>query len=307
MSIVISSETKDLSPWISALKENLPEEEIITDKEITNPDEVVTAVVWNHRKDLFKEIPNVQHIASLGAGVDHILNDPFLPQDAFITRVISEHLTIPMSNYCIGAILFFQRKFDKYNQDKKNKIWDQEFNPERPKHVGIMGVGELGGDLASKLISLGFDVSGYSMTRKSIPGMKSFVENELDDFLESVNILVCMLPATSETKGILSKSLFHKLNEGSYLINVARGFHQVDEDIWEALNSGKLAGAFLDVFSEEPLPVDSKLWDHPNAYITPHIAVVTKIEAAIPRIAENHHRILSGMEPDSFVDKTKGY
>lgn len=307
MSLLIDSTTKELKPWVEALKLALPNEKVITLEELENPDEVVTAVVWNHHPDLFNKIPNVRHIASLGAGVDHILKDPYLPKDAFITRIISDYLSGPMSNYCLGAILYFDRKFDKYLADKKKKIWDQEFDPERHLTVGILGLGELGSVLARKLVMLDFRVSGMSITRKSIPGVESYVTGEMDEFLKSVNLLVCMLPATDKTKGILSYPLFSKMKKGSYLVNVARGEHQVDEDIIRALDEGYLEGAFLDVFPEEPLSDKSPLWEHPGVVVTPHIAVVTKIDAAVPIIAENHNRVVFGGEPEIVVDVSKGY
>ena len=307
MSILIDSQTKDLKPWIEALKQSLPHEEIITIEQLRDPEEVVTAVVWNHHPELFKKIPNVKHIASLGAGVDHILNDPNLPENVYITRIVSDYLSGPMSNYCIGAILYYNRKFDKYFSDKKNKIWDQEFDPERHLTVGILGLGELGGTLARKLVNLDFRVHGLSTSRKHIPGVESYVTSELDDFLRSINLLVCMLPATRETEGILSYDLFSRMNKGSYLINVARGEHQVDEDIIRALDEGFLTGAFLDVFPEEPLPQNSPLWNHAKTIITPHIAVVTKINAAVPLIVENHNKVIFGEEPETLVDIKKGY
>jgi glyoxylate/hydroxypyruvate reductase A len=243
----------------------------------------------------------------MGAGVDHIVNDPNLPNGVPITRIVSDALSAPMSNYCIGAILHYQRQFDQYVRDKVQKRWHQEFNPEREMNVGIMGLGKLGQDLALKLLPLGFNVCGLSQSRKQIEGVKSFVMDEIDNFLSSVNILVVMLPATPETKGILSMPLFNKMRRGTFLINVARGFHQVDDDILTALDRGILDGAFLDVFPEEPLPQSSALWDHPKVMITPHIAVVTKVEAAVPQIVEAHRLVLAGKLPKIVVDLEKGY
>jgi glyoxylate/hydroxypyruvate reductase A len=304
--LLIDSLTKDLSPWISALKRDLGDE-VITWEQLQNPNDVKAAIVWNHRPELFEFIPDVPLICSLGAGVDHILKDPKVPRNAYITRIISEHLSGPMSNFCIGAILFYQRKFDQYLKDKATRRWNQEFDPERDLRVGIMGMGVLGTDLAIKLNALGFQVAGWSQTRKEIKGISSHIKTELDDFLERTDLLVCMLPATPDTKGILSADLFRRMNRGSYLLNVARGHHQVNQDIVEALNTGQLAGAFLDVFPEEPLPASDPLWDHPDVFITPHIAVVTKIEAAVPQIVENYRRIQRGEIPLNTINRKKGY
>ena len=307
MKLLLDSVTKDLNPWLDAFRKELGHHNVITLEELSDPSEVTTAVVWNHRKDLFQTLNSVKVIASLGAGVDHILSDPLIPKSSIITRIISPYLSEPMSNYCIGAVLYYKKQFDKYLEDKSLKTWDQEFEPERDICVGILGLGVLGSDVGKKLINLGFQVSGISQERKSIQGIKSYVLSEIDTFLSQINLLICMLPATSETKHILSKSLFDKMNPGSFLINVARGHHQVDEDILAALRSGQLAGAFLDVFPEEPLPNESELWIHPKVFITPHIAVVTKLEAAIPQIVENHRNVLSGKPVTGVVDRLKGY
>jgi len=146
-----------------------------------------------------------------------------------------------------------------------------------------------------------------SQSRKKIAHVVSYLNAELDLFLSKINILVVMLPATESTRAILSKKLFDKLKKGTYLINVARGHHQVNGDIIDALENGQLSGAFLDVFPEEPLPKQSSLWDHPKIMITPHIAVVTKINEAVPQIIASHKRVRIGKLPEILVDRIKGY
>ena len=305
--LLLDSTTKDLSPWISAFKEHLPENEVVTWDQVEDPNDVTVAVVWQHQKDLFTKIPNVKLVASLGAGVDHIVHDPLLPNHVPVSKVISSHLSTPMSNYCIGAILHFHKQFDKYLEDKAQKRWHQEFDPERPMTIGILGLGELGTDLANKLVLLGFEVHGLSRTKKELSSVSTYGEDELDTFLSRINMLVCMLPTTEKTTGMINGSLINKLPKNSYLINVGRGKQQVDEDILQALDSGHLAGAFLDVFPLEPLPKSSLLWSHPSVFITPHIAVVTKIEAAVPQIVENYNRLKAGQPFINLIDREKGY
>jgi glyoxylate/hydroxypyruvate reductase A len=307
MAILIDSVSKNLNPWLKAFKSYDDQVEVYCYDDAVALEKITTAVVWNHRPGLFKQLPNLKLIASLGAGVDHIMNDPDIPPQVSITRIIGDGLSGPMSNFCIGAILHHQRQFDKYLIDKSTKTWDQEPNPEREINVGIMGLGALGADLAEKLNYLGFNVFGLSQSRKKIAHVVSYLNAELDLFLSKINILVVMLPATESTRAILSKKLFDKLNKGTYLINVARGHHQVNGDIIDALENGQLSGAFLDVFPEEPLPKQSSLWDHPKIMITPHIAVVTKINEAVPQIIASHKRVRIGKLPEILVDRIKGY
>lgn len=307
MAILIDSVSKNLNPWLKAFKSYDDQVEVYCYDDAVALEKITTAVVWNHRPGLFKQLPNLKLIASLGAGVDHIMNDPDIPPQVSITRIIGDGLSGPMSNFCIGAILHHQRQFDKYLIDKSTKTWDQEPNPEREINVGIMGLGALGADLAEKLNYLGFNVFGLSQSRKKIAHVVSYLNAELDLFLSKINILVVMLPATESTRAILSKKLFDKLKKGTYLINVARGHHQVNGDIIDALENGQLSGAFLDVFPEEPLPKKSSLWDHPKIMITPHIAVVTKINEAVPQIIASHKRVRIGKLPEILVDRIKGY
>lgn len=304
--LLLDSETKNLTPWLNALQEHLPGEVCVWDQ-IEDPSKVEMAVVWGHRKDLFSHLPNLKVVASLGAGVDHIVSDPLLPDHVQVSKVVSDHLSGPMSNFCIGAVMYFHRQFDKYLQDKKDKKWDQQFDPEVPVRIGILGLGNLGTDLARKLHFLGFEVHGLSRKKRSIEGVITYIEAEMKSFLGNINMLICMLPATSATKEILSKTLFDQLPDGSYLINVGRGHQQKDEDILAALDAGKLNGAFLDVFPVEPPPRDSPMWSHPKVFITPHIAVVTKLEAAVPQIIDNYRRLKSGQPLQHLIDRGKGY
>jgi len=305
--LIVDSITKDIDPWVAAFKKELGDQNVITWEEMENPSLVDVAVVWNHRPELFSHLPNLKLVASLGAGVDHIVSDSSLLPHIQVSKVVSTELSGPMSNFCIGAVMYFHRQFDKYLADKKNKNWHQQFDPEIEVRIGILGLGALGQDLAKKLVSLRFEVSGLSRTQKELESVTTYSELEMDTFLANTNLLICMLPATEETNGILNANLINKLPKGSYLINVGRGRQQVDEDIIACLDSGQLAGAFLDVFPQEPLPPSSPMWEHPQVFITPHIAVVTKLEAAIPQIVENYKRLKANEKLINLIDRTKGY
>ena len=198
---------------------------------------------------------------------------------------------------------------DIYKRDQIEKRWHARVPLlARDIRIGTMGLGQLGADAAAKLVQLGFKVAGWSRTTKDINGVVSYAGDEaLDDFLKISNILICTLPLTPDTAGILNRDTFAKLPAGAYVINVARGKHLIEEDLLEALDSGHLSGACLDVFQVEPLPENHPFWNQPNIIITPHISSLTDPQAVMPQILENYHRMKSGKPLMHVVDVTKGY
>jgi len=264
--------------------------------------------VWNHPQGSLSQFPNLQIICSMGAGVDHVLKDNDLPAEIPITRIIDNALSFSMSNYVISAVMYHHRRFEKYIADKEAHVWDQPSPPEINCSVGIMGFGVLGQDAGRKLRALGFPVFGFSNTPKEVEGIECFAgEMGLDSFLRNINVLVCMLPATPATRGVLNAALFSKLNKGTYLINVARGHHQVTADILYAIDREQLSGAFLDVFEIEPLPKDHPVWSHPKVMITPHIASITNPGAAAPQIVANYRAMREGQPLQNVINRAKGY
>ena len=174
--------------------------------------------------------------------------------------------------------------------------------------IGIMGLGQLGADAAQKLSALGFKVAGWSRRPKDIAGVNSFNgQAELVEFLSGSQILICLLPLTAETTGILNRRTFEHLPPGAYVINVARGQHLNEKDLMAALDSGQLSGACLDVFEVEPLPPDHPFWRHPQIKVTPHISSLTFSKAVAPQIIENYRRSQTGKPLLNAVDLERGY
>lgn len=308
MSLVIIAPNRNVDEWLDGFKKLDENLSIQVWPHIPDPENVEGAVVWNHPEGILRDFPNLKFISSMGAGVDHILKDPTLPEGIPIVRIVDDALTRPMTNYLLMATFFFQRKLDKYIVDRNNKVWDQATNPEREIRVGVMGLGVLGTDIATKLTQLEFDVYGYSKSGKDIKGVKSFTgEAELPEFLKKINVLICLLPLTHQTRNILDKSLFQKLNKGTFLINVARGQHLVEEDLIEAIDEGIISGAFLDVYRKEPLPSNHPFWEHPKIMLTPHIASITNPPAAIPQIYNNLQAINHGRPLQNKVDMDQEY
>jgi glyoxylate/hydroxypyruvate reductase A len=274
-----------------------------------NPDEILMVVAWNQPPGSLALFPNLRCVASLGAGVDHILSDPALPPGVAVTRVVDAQLNRMMAEYVCLAVLHHYRSFGRYEEHKRERKWVQEpVPPAEGYHVGIMGMGVIGRTVARALQALEFRVLGWARTPKSLPGVRVFAgKQELDEFLSLSNVLVCLLPLTPETKDILNRHTFSLLPRGAYVINVARGAHLVEEDLLEMIRSGHLSGACLDVFREEPLPPDHPFWQEPSIMITPHVASITRPESVASQIVENYRRLLAGKPLLHQVDPRRGY
>jgi glyoxylate/hydroxypyruvate reductase A len=244
----------------------------------------------------------------MGAGVDHILSDPELPPVP-IVRVVDPSMARSMAEYLLLAVLYRMRHFDRYRLEQMQRSWRQRV-PEQASttRIGIMGLGQLGRHAACAFRSLEFPVSGWSRTLKSIDGVDTFAGKEgFGSFLSNLRVLVCLLPLTEATRGILSRRTFSGLPDGAYLINSARGEHLVEEDLLEALDEGKVSGACLDVFRTEPLPGDHPFWGRPEILVTPHISSLTNPKEVCPQILDNYRRLVQGRPLVHLVDRDKGY
>jgi len=308
MSILLISKTKDLTPFrdaLLALDDNL-DVEIWPD--ISSKERVTYAVAWNQPEGLFSLFPNLNVISSLGAGVDHLIQDDSIPEHVEITRVVAPGLTEQMCDFVTMSVLNMIRDVKQYHRQQSQARWNVvNRTPKNSLKAGIMGLGELGERTAIRLVSNGFRVSGWSRTRKSIDGVTTYSEDELDRFLADTNILICLLPLTSETTDILSLKVFKQLKKPAFLLNAARGEHLVEEDLLYALDMNLLEHAALDVFKNEPLPDSHPFWSREKITITPHIASVTDPHEIADLILDNYKRMLSGQELNNRVDRQKEY
>ncbi|MBN3581863.1 glyoxylate/hydroxypyruvate reductase A [Algoriphagus aestuarii] len=306
MSLAIICPGKNADPWIKVLTSQDPDLKIQVYPDIKSPQEVEVVMLWNHPKGILNSFPNLKLISSMGAGVDHILNDDSVPEEIPIVRIVDEKLTFSMTNYVIMGVLNFHRQITRYQKDQSNHIWDMS-NPEIPVKVGVMGVGALGGDVLEKLSFMGFEVAGFGFSEKRDFPYSYYSKDEIQQFLSSVNVIVCLLPLTPDTENILNLELFSQCNPGSYLINVARGKHLVEEDLMVALEKGYLSGALLDVYRKEPLPADHPFWEEEKIMMTPHIASVTNPQAAAPQVIENIRRVKANQPLNNLVIRQRGY
>lgn len=307
MNLAIIAPKTDINSWVKQFNSISKDINIFIWPDIPNYDIIDCVCLWKHPKGSLAKFNNLKLIYSMGAGVDHIVYDDSLPKNIPICRISDEKLAFSMTNYIITAVMFYHRRLLKYNVDKKNKVWDNDTHPEIPVKIGILGYGSLGSDAGDKLKYLGFDVIGYSLNKKQIDTTKIYYGDQIDEFLNKINILICTVPYTSKTNNLLSSDLFKKLNDDTYLINVSRGKVQNESDIIKYLENGKLSGAFLDVFEEEPLPKSSPLWAHPKVKITPHIASLTYPKESTYQVLDCFERLEKGLPLPQQVSREKMY
>jgi glyoxylate/hydroxypyruvate reductase A len=300
----------------AALKGAFPDREVINllhpanrHRDLANID---YAVVWRPGADLFSRARNLKVVFSGGAGVDHVLTLPGLP-DVPLVRFVDETLTTRMSEWVVMQCLMHLRQHRLYEEQRARRVWRELAQPEaKDITVGIMGFGVLGQDSASKLKALGFNAIGWSRSRKTVDGVETFDAAGLNEFLARTDILVGLLPLTPDTKGIFNTSLFNRLSrKGPFgapvFINAGRGGSQVEAEIVASINDGTLHGASLDVFEQEPLPLESPLWSMDKVLITPHAAAASDVSALFRHVGRQIERLESGQPLEHLVDRAAGY
>jgi glyoxylate/hydroxypyruvate reductase A len=259
---------------------------------------------------LLKSLPNLKIVFSVGAGVDGFLADADYPQHVPLVRLVDHTLARDMTHYIVLQTLMHhrrQRMFDDLQHDKK---WRQSFPPRRTEdtRIGILGMGAIGSMAAERLRDLDFAVAGWSRDRKTLKGIESFAgDDERDAFLARTDILVCVLPLTPQTRGILNRKTLSLLPRNAFVVNVARGEHLIEADLIAAIDDGHIAGAALAVFETEPLPESSPLWSHPRVSITPHVAALSEARASANNVVDSIARHRRGEPLVNVVDFSRGY
>ncbi|SIQ77221.1 glyoxylate/hydroxypyruvate reductase A [Rhizobium sp. RU20A] len=270
------------------------------------------AVLWKPTRDLFSRAPDLKVLFSGGAGVDHVLTLPGLP-DVPLVRFIDRSLTTRMSEWVVMHCLLHLRQHATYEAQAARREWRDLSQPEAADiTVGVMGLGVLGQDAVTKLRVMGFNVIGWSRSGKTVAGIETFGGGEMDDFLARTDMLVGLLPLTAETRGLYNLALFRKLKRngplgGPVFLNAGRGGSQVETDILTALQDGTLKAASLDVFETEPLAADSPFWTLPNVYVTPHVAASSDVKALFAHVERQIARHEAGEPLEALVDRKAGY
>ena len=296
--------------WADELKKALPDDiEVRLYPDIGNPAEIDFALCWKPEPGLLASLPNLRLIFSMAAGFDHVLQDPNRPGHVPIVRIIDDTLTTMMSEFAVYAVLGFHRDMSEFHRDQREGLWQRRWPRfTTDTHIGVLGIGAIGSDVAQKLAVFGFKIHGWSRTEKSLDGIICHHGREgLFKMLSTCEQIISVLPLTDETTGIINQETLNAMPRGSYITNIGRGGHVVDKDLLMALESGQIAGAFLDVFNEEPLPTKHPYWTHPKVIMTPHIAGEIVPRSCAQSIAANIKRFQKGDPVIGVADLERGY
>jgi glyoxylate/hydroxypyruvate reductase A len=294
--------------WAEQFARKMPQVPFRTWPEIGDPAQVRFLAAWEPPPRLAETFPNLEILFSVGAGVDQF-DFSALPPGLTVVRMVEPGLTACMCEYISWAVLSLHREIPLYLRQQRSSQWKEHaVRPATTRRVGVMGMGTLGRAALAQLRQLGFDCAGWNRSRRNEPGVRCYAgEAELDEFLARTDILVCLLPLTLETRGILNRRVFDALPQGACLVNAARGGHLVQDDLLAALERNQLSAAILDVCEPEPLPQGHAFWDHPRIWLTPHVASATQAETAAEALLDNLRRYEVGLPLEGVVDRSRGY
>ena len=294
--------------WKRLFAEHAPDIEWRAWPDIGDPKDIRYLAAWQAPDDLETLLPNLQVLFALSAGVDQLDLDR-LPTTLPVVRLLDPSITRGMCEYASFAVLSLHRDMLRYRQQQMARCWQAHLlQPAAKRRVGVMGLGTQAQQILATLQTFGFDLSGWARSEHRIAGVDCFAGAEqLPAFLDRCDIVVCVLPLTEQTKGILNRQLFQHLPKGAALVNMGRGGHLIEEDLLEALASGQLSAAVLDVLEQEPAAPDHPFWHHPQILLTPHIAAMTQPESAFSVLLENIRRHQRGESMLGQVDRERSY
>ncbi|MFC3033886.1 2-hydroxyacid dehydrogenase [Pseudoalteromonas fenneropenaei] len=306
MSLMICIPDRDCSKLLAQLQVALPDVKIQLWPQCDDFATVEVVLAWKAPDALWAQLPNLKLVQSFGAGVDSI-NLALLPESVAVARIVDPQLGLDMSEYVLTQVLLHKLRVPQYIAQQQQKIWKPNRSYDHNR-VGILGFGELGQAVSARLLANGFRVSAWSRSAKAAQQVKLYLgPTGLMEMAAQSDYLVCLLPLTDETKGILNTHLFSVMQEHAVIINVARGAHLNEADLLNALDNGQLRGASLDVFNVEPLPPEHPFWYHNKIIMTPHAAALTSLNTAIEQIVDNVRRVKDGQNYLNIIDKNKGY
>ncbi|MCA1505357.1 glyoxylate/hydroxypyruvate reductase A [Bradyrhizobium sp. NBAIM02] len=294
--------------WARFFAERAPDVPFRLWPDIGDPAAVRYLVAWVPPDDITTTFPNLELVFSVGAGVDQF-DTTTVPAHIPLVRMLEPGIAETMVEYVTMAVLALHRDLLDFISQQRQQVWREiRITPARRRHVGVMGLGQLGQAVLERLKTFGFPLLGWNRSPREIEGVTCYAgADALPEFLAQADILVCLLPLTDQTRGILNAELFARLPRGAGLVNVGRGPHLVEADLLAALDSGALSGAVLDVTDPEPLPVGHPFWSHPRILLTPHNASMTTPDTAVDFVLDVIARHRRGEELPGLVDRRRGY
>lgn len=310
MAILFKSGAGAAATWRREVLARLPGEDWREWPEVGDPDDIEFVLLFRAEPGMFRRFRNLKAILATGAGVDGILADPDLPRDVPMARIVDPAMTQQMVQWTAYGVLHFHRWFAEYREQQARAEWRElETHESCPPVVGVLGCGEIGSEVARGLARLGFEARGWTRGPRDLGAeIRSYHGADgLDAMLDGCWFLICLLPLTPDTRGILNRDLFARMPRGAHVVNLARGGHLVQDDLLAALDSGQLRGAVLDVTDPEPLPAAHPLWRHPRVLLTPHVAGMTTPETAAAQVVVNIERVRAGEPLINAVDPARGY
>ncbi|MFT4270587.1 MAG: glyoxylate/hydroxypyruvate reductase A [Pantoea sp.] len=308
MHIAYKSDPVRGAHWQRWLAQHAPDIQLHIWPDIDDAEQVEVLVAWQPPDDVMATFPNLKALMSVGAGADQF-DLSKLPPELPVVRMIEPGLTQGMVEYVTFAVLGLHRDMPRYFQQQREQLWQtHRIYTAGERRVGVMGLGELGQASLKQLVSLGFNCAGWSRTPRDIDGVRCWHGSEqLAEFLAWSDILVCLLPLTDTTRGLLNAELFAQLPSGAALVQVGRGPQLNDDHLLAALARGQLSAAVIDVTDPEPLPAGHPFWHHPAIWLTPHIASQTQTDSAVAALVENLRRYQRGEPMVGVIDRNRGY
>ena len=308
-SLVLLCQNPALTDWLATVfAEHAPQLNVLRPDDASARHAEV-AVCWFPPEGRLGRLPNLRLVHSIGSGIDHLAQDSSRDVSLPVCRVVDPDHTQGMSEYVHWGVLHFHRGFDQVITGNASQHWQRPVQRKAGAfRVGVMGLGAIGAPVAQRLAAAGYDVRGWARTPRQIDGVTTFEgAASLQGFLAGLDVLVNLLPLTASTHGLLNHAVFQHMAEGSALINCGRGQHLNPGDLRQALASGQLRGALLDVFEQEPLPADSPLWHTPGVWVTPHMASAASDLCIARQVADNVSRLSAGLGLNNLVDPELGY
>ncbi|MFV3131012.1 2-hydroxyacid dehydrogenase [Niveispirillum sp. KHB5.9] len=294
--------------WRAAFARQVPEVEFRTWPEVGDAADIRYLAAWTVTRELMESLPNLEVLFSVGAGVDQ-LDLTQVPPHVRVVRMLDPGLTESMVEFVCLSVLSLHRDLPHYRQAQGEQRWAPLVPAAATRRrVGVMGLGNLGRASLAALRPLGFQLSGWSRSGAAVEGVRTYAgADAMPAFLGACDILVCLLPLTGETRGILCRKSFALLPRGAAIINVGRGGHLVEDDLIPALEAGQLSAAIIDVLNVEPAPADHPFWRHPRIWLTPHVASRTRDDSSADVLIANIVRHKAGLAMAGEVDRDRGY